>query len=266
MLATTRILPVLAALGLGVSLLLAGCSSDDDGGGANCLDTANDPCTCDDGRTGRRECGIETGTYLGCNCSLPLADATGSDAATSPDSTAGPAAVCTPGAQQGCTCDGAAGQQLCGGDGQWGNCLCTGGPGGTDGADAGGTPTDTAPAPTDTAEADAGSPADVQASTGACENEGDIAALGAIADRIEEVIGNCARNCAFGGDVANCATACVEQDAGVSNACASCFGEVTQCTVASCALQCISPSSAQCTQCRADNCDPAFEACAGVIP
>ena len=60
---------------------------------------------------------------------------------------------------------------------------------------------------------------------------------------------------------------CVEDDIGLSTECASCFGETTQCTIDNCITQCgTDPLGDACTDCRATNCDPAFEACAGDLP
>lgn len=56
---------------------------------------------------------------------------------------------------------------------------------------------------------------------------------------------------------------CVEDDIGLSTECASCFGETTQCTIDNCLAECVDPLSDECATCRATNCDPAFEACAG---
>lgn len=59
---------------------------------------------------------------------------------------------------------------------------------------------------------------------------------------------------------------CVEDDIGLSAACASCFGETTQCTIDNCLTECgTDPLGNSCITCRATNCDAAFEACAGEL-
>lgn len=67
------------------------------------------------------------------------------------------------------------------------------------------------------------------------------------------------------GQGADAIAACVAEDTGLSPDCASCFGETTQCTIdnclqAGCATE---PMGESCTNCRAESCDPAFNACAG---
>jgi hypothetical protein len=98
---------------------------------------------------------------------------------------------------------------------------------------------------------------------GACTNASDTAILAASAD-LEDKIGTCAFECISGGAV--CGTACIEREVGLSNGCSTCFGETIACTVASCALQCISPSSPNCASCRETNCTPAFTECSGITP
>ncbi|MEZ4471729.1 MAG: hypothetical protein R3F60_13210 [bacterium] len=63
-----------------------------------------------------------------------------------------------------------------------------------------------------------------------------------------------------------CATGCVQRAAGLTDACASCFGDVLACTLMNCALQCINPNNPDCRVCQQQHCLPAFEACAGVAP
>jgi hypothetical protein len=59
--------------------------------------------------------------------------------------------------------------------------------------------------------------------------------------------------------------ACIAEDTGLNVNCATCFGETTQCTIDNCieAGCAVEPMGQSCTMCRAENCDPAFNACAG---
>lgn len=98
------------------------------------------------------------------------------------------------------------------------------------------------------------------APAGACDNEADIEIMGTT--DIGGTVGSCATSCLFQG--AACITSCVERDSGLTSACSACFGQVGQCTVDRCALQCTSPGSSGCQTCQANNCFPAFEACSGV--
>jgi hypothetical protein len=78
----------------------------------------------------------------------------------------------------------------------------------------------------------------------------------------------------FGDEVSTCARAesgqggptadCLVRDTGVSQDCATCYGNVTQCIFDSCLADCATdPDSEECLQCRADNCDTAFNSCTG---
>jgi hypothetical protein len=59
---------------------------------------------------------------------------------------------------------------------------------------------------------------------------------------------------------------CIADDIGLSTECATCFGATTQCTIDNCLTDCgTDPLGDACTNCRATNCDPDFEACAGEL-
>ena len=74
---------------------------------------------------------------------------------------------------------------------------------------------------------------------------------------------DCGRSC-FGGRM--CVIECVERDAGVSNPCAVCFGDVAQCTSRNCLTDCLGGDAARCNACRdAAGCTAAFEACSGIV-
>ena len=60
---------------------------------------------------------------------------------------------------------------------------------------------------------------------------------------------------------------CLEGATGFSTDCTACFVEITECTVLNCVGQCaVDSGSAECAQCRADNCNANFITCAGVEP
>lgn len=118
----------------------------------------------------------------------------------------------------------------------------------------------------DTSEPDVTEPDTTEPDTsedGACTNREDLATLAASRD-LEDAIGTCARSCIRGGEA--CATPCIEEETGLSTECSTCFGQIIECTINNCALQCISPSNPACTRCQADNCQPAFVECSGVTP
>ncbi len=80
----------------------------------------------------------------------------------------------------------------------------------------------------------------------------------------------------FTDDYASCAEAasgdgaatsmCLQEDTGLSEGCADCFGDYTTCLLANCIGQCLPPNqnSEPCMMCLTDNCAPGFEDCAGV--
>ncbi len=126
---------------------------------------------------------------------------------------------------------------------------------------------DTAAAPEDTAppeEDTATPPEDTTPSRGACDNAEDLPRF-TDAATIEGHVSGCVTQCLTSGQLnATCYSGCMQTRAGFSAGCSACFGEVMQCTVTNCALQCFDASSAGCTSCRDTKCTPAFETCAGV--
>jgi len=95
----------------------------------------------------------------------------------------------------------------------------------------------------------------------ACLNAED----GAILEQVdEEMIAN---TCAMQnvGNVEG-AVACIEEQTGLSGDCASCFGLTIACVFAECLPQCFDPTSTECLECRAAECDAAFSACSGLVP
>ncbi len=106
-------------------------------------------------------------------------------------------------------------------------------------------------------------PEDVVASKGACDNPGDTAVFEGTPD-LSDKVSKCVMSCIMNADVAGCSTTCIQDATGLSGGCAQCFGGVVDCTVKNCMLKCMDPNSAACAECRATNCGPAFEECAGV--
>jgi len=116
-------------------------------------------------------------------------------------------------------------------------------------------------------------PTDVATSNGACDNTADRAELATLGEEIvegkptalESVIFDCVMGCL--GTIATssaCGVTCMEQNTSFSGGCATCFGEIMQCTFQRCTLQCIGGASDGCDACRDEKCMPAFEECAGV--
>lgn len=71
-------------------------------------------------------------------------------------------------------------------------------------------------------------------------------------------------SCSGAGDVSYCVRACLVQSAGVSETCASCYGDYASCEDDWCKKACAAdPSSAGCAACLEESCSSAVEACAG---
>jgi hypothetical protein len=93
--------------------------------------------------------------------------------------------------------------------------------------------------------------------TGACINAADTAII------CESTFMDEVAACGFG-EGAEAISTCVTENTGVSGACATCFGDVTECGALNCSTDCgPAPDSQECTVCRAANCGAAFNACAG---
>lgn len=96
--------------------------------------------------------------------------------------------------------------------------------------------------------------------SGACTNPADDAVFSS--NDVDAVVGDCAGDC-FGGG--GCTADCVVDAIGLSEACADCYGDASQCTVDNCALQCLGGGdSAPCRMCRDSmGCTAAFNSCSG---
>ena len=111
-------------------------------------------------------------------------------------------------------------------------------------------------------DAGAGASGDASAegsTAGSCTNSADQTIL---APGIGQAPTECATSC-FGNPDTNCNSACIAKSTHLSPACSSCWGALLNCNVASCLAQCLSGQSDACTQCGAQNCQPAFKACSG---
>ena len=105
----------------------------------------------------------------------------------------------------------------------------------------------------------AGGPPD--AGSGACTNQADFTIISS--------------DPTFQADVQKCATDnmgaspatknCIITQTGLSDACATCFGDTIKCAAQKCMMQCIAdPNGQSCKECRAQNCDPSFVQCSGI--
>lgn len=165
---------------------------------------------------------------------------------------------------------GSAGASGTGGVGAGGASGASGSAGTGGGQSSGGAPTATGGAPTATGgapTATGGAPTATggstarDAATGACTNAADEALInGASFDKTST---DCGTSCFVNLDPTGCAATCMAK-AGLSQACAACYGADIECGIAQCAGPCAADSaSAACRDCVTQHCDPAFIACAG---
>jgi len=99
-------------------------------------------------------------------------------------------------------------------------------------------------------------------SKGACDNQTDEDLL-EVQEDLNGVVRKCALDCI--GEEA-CATNCMIEATGISEACSICFAGTISCTVMNCALQCLNAESDKCANCQESNCFEDFESCAGLEP
>jgi hypothetical protein len=100
--------------------------------------------------------------------------------------------------------------------------------------------------------------------TDRCANEADLAALAAAADTLPQTVEDCTVGCLGHRPIGACVTRCLVDEAALSGACASCFGEEVGCVVNQCLRECVDPASQDCADCRTAKCEPRFETCSGV--
>jgi hypothetical protein len=95
--------------------------------------------------------------------------------------------------------------------------------------------------------------------TGACVNATDCAVT---KDAQSAAEATCAKQAL--GSAAN-TKSCMMTQLGITDACAQCWGDVAACGAQHCFNECVTDSASQaCRDCTAQNCVPAFTACAGI--
>jgi len=96
----------------------------------------------------------------------------------------------------------------------------------------------------------------------ACDNDADIATLEE--GDIYGTVQGCAFQC-IADPEGPCARDCIVGETGLSGDCAQCFGDTVQCALSRCMNECmVDPQGQACVDCRAENCDEAFEECSGL--
>ena len=130
----------------------------------------------------------------------------------------------------------------------------------------GGTPADDPdPDPDPQPDPDPDPDPEPEPSAGACDNAADEEELADIEDTLDDVVGDCALGCLLSSDKTTCGAECVSDNTNLSDGCAHCFGAIIECTAANCSLPCgINAAGESCASCREENCNSAFEQCAGI--
>jgi hypothetical protein len=100
------------------------------------------------------------------------------------------------------------------------------------------------------------------AAAGACTNDADKTIIEGDKAGLQKKVGDCATKYLGQDGPTN---DCIKEQTGLSADCSKCFGDEVSCAVKNCMNECLADQQSQaCTDCRAKNCDPAFETCAGL--
>lgn len=95
-----------------------------------------------------------------------------------------------------------------------------------------------------------------------CTSDADKAVMES--DEFDQKTTDCATPCGLDPDVSGCTLPCLEEEVGLSHACAVCNADNIACGAKSCLSACLTNSaSPACRSCVMENCDPAFKACTG---
>jgi hypothetical protein len=100
---------------------------------------------------------------------------------------------------------------------------------------------------------------------GGCGNGPDVAVFNASRATLKGAIQRALLACAAAGSHAEeCVVRRLGDSPGLSTACAQCWYAEGTCTLRECALPCLAPESAACTQCSEEKCFPACVRCSGL--
>jgi len=99
--------------------------------------------------------------------------------------------------------------------------------------------------------------------TGSCNNTEDTSK---VKDRegTTEAQEQCGKQCLLNRDISTCVGQCMTGKLGISDGCATCFGEEAACTKQHCALKCLNPASDRCVQCSLQYCSGDLSTCTGL--
>jgi len=97
---------------------------------------------------------------------------------------------------------------------------------------------------------------------GSCGNHNDVVMVKENFDTMQEVIQSCLIRCSIGG--VECSLDCIMADLGLTQACAYCWVRMGQCTLETCSIECLRPTSVACLLCTEQKCFPETIECTGL--
>ena len=80
-------------------------------------------------------------------------------------------------------------------------------------------------------------------------------------DNFKDYMNECGKECLGNND---CTTNCVQKAEGYSHLCSQCFGNIGECTVKNCLMDCMNGDTPTCEKCIASHCDDSFHTCSGL--
>eukprot|EP00475_Leptophrys_vorax_P030541 TRINITY_DN4584_c0_g1_i1.p1 TRINITY_DN4584_c0_g1~~TRINITY_DN4584_c0_g1_i1.p1 ORF type:complete len:604 (+),score=118.35 TRINITY_DN4584_c0_g1_i1:1158-2969(+) len=98
--------------------------------------------------------------------------------------------------------------------------------------------------------------------TGSCGDSSDVAIFSKLRNTIRPTIQASFFRCIASGEA--CAINDIVSTTGLTHDCATCWGNLGECTLAGCALQCLNPKSQACEDCSRSKCFPAAQTCTGL--
>jgi len=102
---------------------------------------------------------------------------------------------------------------------------------------------------------------------GACTNPEDMAIIESPDIDVDDVAATCGTGCIADPNPVECTSTCLQEDIGLSEECADCFGGIVFCTIDHCLTQCmLDPEGDPCRTCLADaGCIDDFQTCSGIV-
>jgi hypothetical protein len=101
----------------------------------------------------------------------------------------------------------------------------------------------------------------ILAGQGACNDAQDLGAFKSHWGTFQNSVDQCATGCLGGAD---CSASCIQKAIGLTQPCATCFGQGVACVATNCYWKCLAPNSPGCASCSVQYCEGPLLSCAGV--